>query len=105
MSDLEAAIAAIWDRSKPIMRDRVAHLDAGAAALRDGPLDAAMREEATRAAHQLAGSLGSFGMPEGSDVARALEQLLRPDRPPEPTAGEVDALLAQLHRILDPRLA
>lgn len=104
MSDLEAAIAAIWDRSKPIMRERVAHVDGAAAALRAGPLDPAVREEATRAAHQLAGSLGSFGMLEGSDAARALEQLLRPDRPPEPTADAVDALLAELHRILDPRL-
>ncbi|HWT92891.1 MAG TPA: Hpt domain-containing protein [Solirubrobacteraceae bacterium] len=105
MSDLEAAIAAIWDRSKPIMRERVEHVDRAAAALRDGPLDPAVREEASRAAHQLAGSLGSFGMPEGSDVARALEQLLRTDRPPEPTADTVDPLLLQLHRILDPRLA
>ena len=38
-----------------------------------GELDAGTRERALREAHKLAGSLGTFGMPRGSEIAREVE--------------------------------
>ena len=63
------ALAAIWAQHRDTMYARV---DMIAAALLDGSKRPAARE----AAHQLAGTVGSFGFPRASDVARALEQML-----------------------------
>lgn len=104
MSDLDAAIAEIWVRSIPIMRDRLEHVERAAEALRAGALQDGTREEGRRAAHQLAGSLGSFGMADGSEVARAIEDQLRTDRPPDATSAAVDPLVERLHAIMAPRL-
>ncbi|HET7322362.1 MAG TPA: Hpt domain-containing protein [Longimicrobiaceae bacterium] len=75
------ALAAIWARSEPVIRERVETLHAAADALADGRLDEELREEAARAAHKLAGSLGTFGFPEGSRTAWEMERLLRADGP------------------------
>ena len=101
MSSLDDALAAIWERSRPIVAERLDKLDAAAAALARGagPDDAA-RGEGIRAAHQLAGSLGTFGMHEGSDVARAVEHEL--EGPAD--AARVAELSGRLRALLAPRL-
>ena len=73
MSSLDDALAAIWERSRPLVAERLATVEA--AARRAGPTTRPGRR-ALRAAHQLAGSLGTFGLHEGSDVARAIEHEL-----------------------------
>jgi HPt (histidine-containing phosphotransfer) domain-containing protein len=98
VSSLDDALAAIWERSRPVVAERLARVEAAAAS--NGPDDAA-RHEGLRAAHQLAGSLGTFGLHEGSDVARAIEQEL---------GGAADAaklaeLSGRLRELLAPRLA
>jgi HPt (histidine-containing phosphotransfer) domain-containing protein len=70
---LEAAIAALWRDAQPRALDRVVVLEAAVAALRDGALDEPAAGEATGEAHKLAGALGTFGMPDGSTRARAIE--------------------------------
>jgi DNA-binding winged helix-turn-helix (wHTH) protein/HPt (histidine-containing phosphotransfer) domain-containing protein len=42
-------------------------------------LDPELLQTATLEAHRLAGNLGTFGLPEGSELARNIEQLLRSD--------------------------
>lgn len=101
MSDLNAALAAIWERSRPLVRERLETVEAAAAAVRTGTLDADARHEGVRAAHQLAGSLGTFGLAEGTELARELEGEF---------AGNADAdrvadLSARLRALLEPRLA
>jgi HPt (histidine-containing phosphotransfer) domain-containing protein len=54
------------------------------------------REEAQRAAHNLAGSLGSYGRPEGSELARRIDLALSSD----PTDGPADSDLQHLIRRL-----
>lgn len=51
-------------------------LEDAVSALGRGALDADGAAEATREAHKLAGSLGTFGMPEGTTQARAIERAL-----------------------------
>jgi DNA-binding response OmpR family regulator/HPt (histidine-containing phosphotransfer) domain-containing protein len=66
----------IWDRHYPQMLDRVARIDRVITATEDRSLTTEIRHEARHCAHNLAGSLGTFGLPLGSKVAKQLELLL-----------------------------
>ncbi len=74
-----------------MMRDRVASLEAAAAEALSGPLSPERRIQASDLAHKLAGSLGMFGYPVGTDIARVMEQMLEAK---EPVNGPVFAALA-----------
>lgn len=78
-------LAALWERNLPVLRDRLAQLDAASEAAATGKLTPEMREDASSTAHKLAGSLGMFGYPRGTEFARKIEVLLN-----EP--GPADAL-------------
>jgi len=76
-SKTQNMIAALWQRSQPQVLERLALLDRAAAE----PLTPALQQEAAATAHKLAGSLGMFGFPEGTRIARELEQQLEADCP------------------------
>lgn len=83
-------ISALWERSVPILTDRLNGLDKACEAAVLGRLSPIMRRGAADTAHKLAGSLGMFGYPRGTEIAREIEQLLEND-------GAVDAgLLREL---------
>ncbi|MDQ3318737.1 MAG: Hpt domain-containing protein, partial [Actinomycetota bacterium] len=84
-----AAVQAVWERSRNETIGRVGTLDEAVGALLDGALDEDLRARAERDAHKLAGSLGMFGFPRGSEVARELEQALAP---PGPAASDAPRL-------------
>lgn len=76
---LSEAIAAVWQRRRCQVIGRVDVLIRAAALLREGnsPEEAAgVVADAKEEAHRLAGSLGSFGFGEGSDIAAEIEELL-----------------------------
>ncbi|MGH8582877.1 MAG: Hpt domain-containing protein [Gammaproteobacteria bacterium] len=73
-ASLAEGIGAIWLRSKMIFLERVTVIEHALALLIEDSLDPGARSEAERAAHTLAGSLGTFGVGHGSTLARALEQ-------------------------------
>ena len=100
MNELDAALEAIWERSRPVLRGRLEYIEAADTALTESRLDHVGREAALRAAHQLAGSLGTFGLPEGTDLARQIEGELNGAHDPERFA----ALTARLRALLLPRL-
>jgi HPt (histidine-containing phosphotransfer) domain-containing protein len=94
---LHAAIRALWNDAQPRALGRVDVLDAAVAALGDGTLDDAAAAEATREAHKLAGALGTFGMPAGTDRARVIERRFGAGATAADAgelAGEVQALRA-----------
>lgn len=80
---LSAVLAALWQRSVPAVLDRVDAVERGVDALRRGDPSPGVREEAEREAHRLVGALGTFGLAEGSRLARELESAF--------AAGVVDA--------------
>jgi hypothetical protein len=83
-------ISALWERSVPLISDRLNGLDIACEAAVIGRLSPMMRRGAADTAHKLAGSLGMFGYPRGTDLAREIEQLLENE-------GVVDAgLLREL---------
>ncbi|WP_432484937.1 Hpt domain-containing protein [Kineococcus esterisolvens] len=90
---MRALTADLWEQLRPLVRARLSQLDEWVAAgqLLEG------RSEAVRTAHNLSGSLGSYGRHDGSRVARELERALLDDESP----GRVVDLVAALHRAVD----
>ncbi|MCU1310585.1 MAG: Two component response regulator receiver modulated diguanylate cyclase [Candidatus Angelobacter sp.] len=74
---MEADIAALWEKFRPVNMARLQVLEDAAAALLKGNLSSELRIQAEREAHKLAGSSGSFGYMEVSRIARQLELLLQ----------------------------
>ncbi len=70
---LDDVVAALWEEARPRTLERVATLEDAVASLMMGELDAASLDAARREAHKLAGALGTFGMPDGSTRARAIQ--------------------------------
>jgi DNA-binding response OmpR family regulator len=104
---LEDAVAKLWTRSRPAILERVAVLEQAAESARRSQLKGPERHAAEREAHRLAGALGTFGYPQGSEIAAALERRLASGTRLTPADG--DALteqVAALRRVLDrPRAA
>lgn len=92
-------IADLWKRSEPQVLERLAALDATAAAAEDATLTGPMREEACSLAHKLAGSLGMFGIPEGGTLALQMEHLLKS---PDPDAALLIDLAIRLRAAIFP---
>lgn len=81
MSDPATKIAdrieAIWRASRPTVLERVGILQNAHRFLTANPEDTAARESGREAAHKLAGILGVFGLPRGSELASAIEAYLK----------------------------
>jgi len=80
-SEITAAIATAWSVYKDEMYERLSVLETVAAAIANGQLSSDLQDAGQAQAHKLAGSLGCFGFPEGSRLARQLEDLLQLDMP------------------------
>lgn len=78
---LQLGINAIWGKFKGKILSRVQTIDQAASALIAGNLSDEMLQEAVRESHKLAGSLGTFGFYQGSNIAREIEQLLQQKAP------------------------
>ena len=85
-----AAIAALWVSAQGRVLDRIATIDTAIAALAAGEAEAGA---GAGEAHKLAGSLGTFGLPEGSRLAKELELLLEGDAPSADEAARLSAAL------------
>ena len=71
--DATDMLRAIWQRQRLRVSERVELIERAAGALGIGQLDASLQAEAQRAAHMLAGSLGTFGFAQASLAAHELE--------------------------------
>ena len=69
-------LAALWERNRPVVEERLATLERAAEAMAAGALDAPLRGEAICSSHKLAGSLGMYGYDDGTRIAREIEALL-----------------------------
>ncbi len=66
----------LWAKFLPEIERRAASLEAAAQALCDGSLSAELQTAAHADAHKLAGSLGTFGLQQGTELARQAELML-----------------------------
>ncbi|WP_413173520.1 response regulator [Anabaena azotica] len=74
------AIADIWQRFRGRIDEQISILEQAAQGL-----NPELRLQATREAHTLAGSLGTFGLDHGSELARKIEKLLKSGKTLNPT--------------------
>ena len=81
---IRAAVAALWEKFSENLFGRLALLEQASRALREGCLSAELRQEAAMEAHKLAGSLGTFGLAEGSKLAAEMELILEAGGPRYP---------------------
>jgi PAS domain S-box-containing protein len=81
------AIAGIWQKFQGRVDEQVRIIEQAIALIQMGLKLSDMHERlspAIKEAHTLAGSLGTFGLPEGSRLARQIEQLLKSNQPWQP---------------------
>jgi HPt (histidine-containing phosphotransfer) domain-containing protein len=98
------ALDQMWARFLPQLEERAATLEAAAAAVVAGRLSVDQKAAATAAAHKLAGVLGTFGLTEGTVVARELENLYSGESGHGPATGaQLTALAARLRVIVASR--
>lgn len=93
-TDVAAITAALWERFRPLVRERLAVLRCWA----DG--EPVPRADAARAAHNLAGSLGSYGRAEGSALARRVDVALAGDEPDDAVRALVRELVVELEQVV-----
>ncbi|HEY9809813.1 MAG TPA: response regulator [Halomicronema sp.] len=70
---MKASVALLWEQFKEPIKKRVTTIEEAVEALKDGLLGEELQLSAEREAHKLAGSLGTYGFAEGSQIARKLE--------------------------------
>jgi HPt (histidine-containing phosphotransfer) domain-containing protein len=101
---LSAAIDRMWREFLPQMHERVAILEAAAKDFAAGPLSIERQQAAGAAAHKLAGSLGTFGLTQGTVLARELEIFYsRQSEPDAELGGRISSITAELRTIIDSR--
>jgi hypothetical protein len=102
--DIATALDLLWTRFKPEILNRVELLAVAAAACAANELSAAQREAAHDAAHKLAGTLGTFNLARGTDIAREFELLTSGENAPgSATAERMVAIAVELRSIVDSR--
>ncbi len=92
--ELSAAIDRLWVRFQPEIRSRVELLKTAAAACAANALSANDRADAVDAAHKLAGSLGTFNLTRGTELAREFEVLASGDETLDGAAAKRLATIA-----------
>ncbi len=97
------AMNRMWTKFLPDIEARVAVLENAASAIGQGCLSAEMRQEASSAAHKLAGILGTFGLDQGTVLAREAESLYTRDAGLAGLDGRPAALASQLRAVLATR--
>lgn len=73
--DLTSALDQLWKRFLPEISERVSVLESAAKACATGNLTPEQRKAAHAAAHKLAGTLGTFSLARGTELAREFEDL------------------------------
>lgn len=96
-----AVLARIAGEARQTNLRRADHLQEALGRLSEGRLDEEGRQQAVRAAHQLAGSAGTFGHQRASELARRVEQFLASPQPPT-TIAEAMAVVAECRSELAP---
>lgn len=99
---IAAAMQRMWTQFRPQMEQRVSVLENAADALARGLLSEAERAAAAKAAHTLAGTLGTFGLAEGTALAREAEPVFAADAPQNAgRAARVAEIAAALRAMIE----
>ncbi len=94
----------MWARYLPDILERVRALQQASAALTSGTLSPTACKAAESAAHKLAGTLGTFALPRGTELARELEQAFADeDGPDAASAPRIASVVSELRNMVENR--
>ncbi|MGA7341360.1 MAG: Hpt domain-containing protein [Terracidiphilus sp.] len=102
--NLAAALDRLWVRFLPEIRARIAVIESALHSQAAGALTAEQQEAAASAAHKLAGTLGTFNLQRGTELARELELHFSasPNSAPD-SSSHLASQAAELLSIIDSR--
>ena len=75
-AQMHTMLCKLWESNRALIEERVEEMSSAVRALTSDPGDATARKQGGSAAHKLAGVLGTFGLQEGTEIARRAEQSL-----------------------------
>jgi HPt (histidine-containing phosphotransfer) domain-containing protein len=101
-AQIRDGLARLWKRSKPNVVKRVKAVSSTIDAMRDGVASPDAIHEAREQAHKLAGSLGTFGLPDASKLAKAIEIELERELPKLEELLSLSAALSEVAQLYDP---
>jgi len=97
-----SVVAEIRAKFQATFTEKVEIFERAIASLEIGTLDNKLRQEAQDKAHKLVGSLGTLGLPKGSEVARQIEHLFKVENILNPGAAQqIEVLVNLLQHIFD----
>jgi len=91
----------LWAKFLPETQRRIALLTAASVSYASGTLTDSQRVEAHQAAHKLAGVLGTFGLPHGTELARRIENEFAAEV--VVSAGDLAKWIDELQALVDRR--
>src|ERR1700749_4322726 len=97
----KAMLAAVWSKNREVLLHRMDSIDEFCRRLPDSTNDQALREQASSDAHKLAGSLGMFGLAEGTSLAREIEYLIKDNSPSELLSANIPLLTSRLRVLIE----
>ncbi|HEX3942063.1 MAG TPA: Hpt domain-containing protein [Acidobacteriaceae bacterium] len=98
---LHQLLAGLWEKSRKTVAAHVETLQQAKELAAKNELDEPARTRAIDAAHKLAGVLGTFGLPRGTELAREAEEAFRQAGPIGPAAAErLNSGLNELDRLI-----
>ncbi|OKH42566.1 hypothetical protein NIES2101_32755 [Calothrix sp. HK-06] len=95
------AINKVWHKFKGRVAEQVNILEEASQGLVQNALNQELHCQAKKEAHTLAGSLGTFGFPEGSKIAHKIERLLKAETISSNNAVQLGALIKALQREIE----
>lgn len=96
-----AVVQQMWGSFKESLGSKMVLFEQVIAQLSIGTLDSELRQQAKAEAHYLIGSLGTFGLPEGSEVARQIERLLQAESLSQNQARQIEEWVSQLKQAVE----
>jgi HPt (histidine-containing phosphotransfer) domain-containing protein len=98
---LQSLLAGLWERSQDAIAERMEILEEAKSLAAAGKLDTPARLRAVGAAHKLAGVLGTFGLPKGTELAREAEEIFEREAIVGPAeVKRLGALLSDLANLI-----
>ena len=96
-SQYSEKIKQAWIKFRTVTHERLKVLENLSTALREDRVNQALITESKNSAHKLAGSLGTFGYPEGSKIAKQIENLLTINLVEQVDIAQTIKLIDSLH--------
>ncbi len=94
-------LAVVWTKNRDLLLHRLESIDTFCRKLPASAEDQALRADAAGDAHKLAGSLGMFGLAEGTKRAREIEHHLNDDTPERLVVANIPNIARQLRQLIE----